>query len=66
MPATTAPDMRSAGGARAIQAAGEHAVRDVLQRTLAQFRDPQTGAVTLRNTFRWVAARRAGFPGAHI
>jgi SAM-dependent methyltransferase len=48
----------SAGGARAIQAAGEHAVRDVLKRALAQFRDPKTGVVTLRNTFRWVAARR--------
>ena len=48
----------SAGGARASQAAGEHAVRDVLRRTLAQFQDPQTRAVTLQNTFRWVAARR--------
>jgi SAM-dependent methyltransferase len=48
----------SAGGARAIQAAGEPAVRDVLQQTLAQFQDPQTKAVALRNTFRWVAARR--------
>jgi SAM-dependent methyltransferase len=48
----------SAGGARAIQAAGEPAVRDVLQQTLAQFQDPQTNVVTLRNTFRWVAARR--------
>ena len=48
----------SAGGARAIQAAGEPAVREVLQRTLAQFQDPQTSIVTLQNTFRWVAARR--------
>ena len=48
----------SAGGARAIQAAGERAVRDVLQRTLAQFQDPQTSVVTMRNTFRWVAAGR--------
>ena len=48
----------SAGGARAVQAAGEHAVRDVLQRALAQFQDPQTRVVTMRNTFRWVAARR--------
>ena len=48
----------SAGGARAIQAAGERAVRDVLQSTLTQFQDPQTRVVTLRNTFRWVAARR--------
>ena len=49
----------SAGGARAIEAAGQDAVRDVLQRALAQFQDPQTGVVTLVNTFRWVAARRA-------
>jgi SAM-dependent methyltransferase len=48
----------SAGGARAAEAAGQEAVRDVLQRTLAQFQDPQTGVVTLRNTFRWVAAQR--------
>ena len=38
----------SAGGARAVQAAGEHAVRDVLQRALAQFQDPQTRVVTMR------------------
>ena len=50
--------LSSAGGARASQAAGEHAVRDVLQAALAPFQDPQTSAVTLENTFRWVAARR--------
>ena len=48
----------SAGGARAVQAVGEPSVRHVLQRTLAQFQDPRTRVVTLRNTFRWVAARR--------
>ena len=48
----------SAGGARAIEAAGQDTVRDVLQRALAQFQDPRTGVVTLVNTFRWVAARR--------
>jgi SAM-dependent methyltransferase len=48
----------SAGGARAIEAAGQDAVRDVLRRSLAQFQDPRTGVVTLVNTFRWVAARR--------
>jgi SAM-dependent methyltransferase len=53
----------SAGGARAIQAAGEPAVRAVLERALAQFQDPQTGVVTLRNTFRWVAAHVRA-PGA--
>ncbi len=47
----------SAGGAWASQAAGEAAVRDVLQRALAQFRDPRTREVTMVNTFRWVAAR---------
>ncbi|HJY67556.1 MAG TPA: methyltransferase domain-containing protein [Streptosporangiaceae bacterium] len=49
----------SAGGARAIEAAGQDAVRDVLQRALAKFQDSRTGVVTLANTFRWVAARRA-------
>ena len=49
----------SAGGARAIEAAGPDAVRDVLQRALARFHDPRTGVVTLANTFRWVAACRA-------
>ena len=48
----------SAGGARAVQAAGEQAVRDVLERALAPFQDPKTGTVALRNTFRWVAAVR--------
>jgi len=48
----------SAGGARAAEAAGQQAVRDALRPALTQFQDPRTGAVTLRNTFRWVAARR--------
>jgi hypothetical protein len=48
----------SAGGARAAEAAGQQAVRDALRPALAQFQDPRTGAVTLRNTFRWVAALR--------
>jgi SAM-dependent methyltransferase len=48
----------SAGGARAREAAGEQAVRHTLRRTLAPFQDPRTGAVTLDNTFRWVAARK--------
>jgi SAM-dependent methyltransferase len=50
--------LASAGGARAVEVAGQRAVRDVLRRTVAQFEDPQTGAVTLTNTFRWVAALR--------
>jgi len=48
----------SAGGVRAAEAAGPHAVRAVLRPALAQFQDPRTGAISLRNTFRWVAARR--------
>ena len=43
-------------------AAGQDAVRDVLQHTLAQFQDRQTGVVTLVNTFRWVAARNTRPP----
>jgi SAM-dependent methyltransferase len=46
----------SAGGARAAEAVGPQAVRDALRPALAPFQDAQTGAVTLRNTFRWVAA----------
>jgi hypothetical protein len=48
----------SAGGARAAEAVGPQAVRDALRPALAQFQDPQTGTVTLDNTFRWVAAER--------
>jgi SAM-dependent methyltransferase len=48
----------SAGGARAIEAAGQDAVRGVLRRVLGPFQDPQTGVVTLANTFRWVTAHR--------
>jgi SAM-dependent methyltransferase len=56
----------SAGGARAIEAAGQDAVRKVLQQSLAQFRDPRSGVITLANTFRWVAARRPLCPaGQH-
>jgi SAM-dependent methyltransferase len=46
----------SAGGARAAEAAGPQAVRQTLHQALAQFQDPETGTITLRNTFRWVAA----------
>jgi SAM-dependent methyltransferase len=48
----------SAGGARAAEAAGPDAVRAALRPALAQFQNPETGTVTLRNTFRWVAADR--------
>jgi SAM-dependent methyltransferase len=48
----------SAGGARAAEAASPDAVRSALRPALAQFQNPQTGTVTLDNTFRWVAAHR--------
>jgi len=48
----------SAGGARAAEAVGPQAVRAVLRPVLTRFQDPETGAVTLDNTFRWVAAHR--------
>ena len=50
--------LSSAGGARAAEAAGEQAVRDVLPPVLTRFQDPARGTVTLRNAFRWVAAER--------
>ena len=46
----------SAGGARAVEAAGEPRVRAVLADALRPF--DAGGAVTLRNTFRWAAAQR--------
>ncbi|MGD0698288.1 MAG: class I SAM-dependent methyltransferase [Trebonia sp.] len=48
----------SAGGARACEAAGEPAVHEVLAKALRQFQDAQTGVVTMKNTFRLVAAGR--------
>jgi SAM-dependent methyltransferase len=48
----------SAGGARAVEAAGEDAVRVVLAEALREFEEPATGAIAMANTFRWVAARR--------
>ena len=48
----------SARGARAAEAAGPDAVRSALPPALARFRNPETGAVTLDNTFRLVAAHR--------
>lgn len=45
----------SAGGARAVQDAGEPAVRAALVGALTPFRGPD-GAVAMRNTFRWVTA----------
>jgi SAM-dependent methyltransferase len=48
----------SAGGARAVEAAGEPAVRDVLAGALAPFVDARGGEVAMVNVFRWVSARR--------
>lgn len=56
--------MSSAGAARAIRSAGPDRVRAVLIDAMAPFRDPATGAVTMNNTFRWVAARRRSNAGA--
>jgi SAM-dependent methyltransferase len=46
----------SAGGARATEAAGEKRVRAVLVDAMRPFE--HGGGVTMRNTFRWVAATR--------
>lgn len=51
--------MSSAGAARAISSAGPERVRAVLVEAMSPFQDPATGAVTMNNTFRWVAARRS-------
>jgi SAM-dependent methyltransferase len=48
----------SAGGARAVEAVGEEAVRATLAEAMRAFEDPATGVVNMDNTFRWVAARR--------
>jgi SAM-dependent methyltransferase len=47
----------SAGGARAVEAAGEPTVRSALGDALAPFERPD-GVVNLDNTFRWAAACR--------
>ena len=46
----------SAGGARAVEAAGEAAVRGTLAEALAPFE--RDGVVNMDNTFRWIAACR--------
>jgi SAM-dependent methyltransferase len=60
--ATTADAIRgllcSAGGARAVADAGEPAVRAALTGALVPF-TAADGVVAMRNTFRWVAARKA-------
>ncbi|MBS1843696.1 MAG: class I SAM-dependent methyltransferase [Actinobacteria bacterium] len=46
----------SGGGARAVADSGIDAVREAIIPVLHRFRDPFDGTVSLRNTFRWVAA----------
>ena len=48
----------SGGGARAVADSGLEAVREAISPVLWRFRDPVDGSVSLRNTFRWVSARR--------
>ena len=50
----------SGGGAGAVADAGLEAVREAITPVLWRFRDPLDGSVALRNTFRWVSARREG------
>jgi SAM-dependent methyltransferase len=47
----------SGGGARAVADSGIEAVRAAVTPVLWRFRDELDGSVSLRNTFRWVAAR---------
>jgi SAM-dependent methyltransferase len=46
----------SAGGTRAVEDAGEEAVRAAIVGALAPFTDSTTGEVLMRNMFRWIAA----------
>jgi SAM-dependent methyltransferase len=49
----------SGGGARAVADSGLDAVREAITPVLWRFRDPVDGSVSLRNTFRWIAAKRS-------
>jgi SAM-dependent methyltransferase len=49
----------SGGGARAVADSGLDAVREAITPVLWRFRDPVDGSVSLRNTFRYVTARRS-------
>ena len=49
--------LSSAGATRAVEDVGEQAVRATIESALAPF-TATDGAVTMRNVFRWVAARR--------
>jgi len=48
----------SAGGTRAVQDAGQPAVRAAIETALIPFTDPADGTIVMRNVFRWVTARR--------
>jgi SAM-dependent methyltransferase len=50
--------MGSAGGTRAIEDAGADAVRSAIEGALVSFTDPTTGAVLMKNTFRWIAGTK--------
>jgi SAM-dependent methyltransferase len=50
--------LASAGGARSVRAVGEARVREALSAAMEQFRDA-TGAVVLRNLFRYAVAAKA-------
>lgn len=52
----------SGGGARAVADSGLDAVRAAVTPVLWRFRDEVDGTIALRNTFRWVAARRVKLP----
>jgi SAM-dependent methyltransferase len=50
----------SAGGTRAVQDAGQQAVRAAIEGALILFTDPGDGTIAMRNVFRWVTGRRPG------
>ena len=50
--------MGSAGGTRAVEDAGAHAVATAIRSALVPFTDA-SGAVAMRNVFRWVLATKA-------
>jgi SAM-dependent methyltransferase len=50
--------MGSAGGTRAIEDAGADAVRAAIEGALVPFIDLATGAVVMKNIFRWIGAAK--------
>lgn len=54
----------SAGGTRAVEDAGEDVTREAIRGAVDPFTDPATGAVQMRNVFRWVLAIKRA-EGAH-